>query len=122
MPQLKSEWFGSHICAYFHDQKETDIDEQMRPNHFIHGVKKNQFHIFAHYYGWKETDFYEQMTQNWRWQWYMEEPQLMSFWQKRNQMRRKKMIGKFEGSDDDFEDWQNNLSLGSTVITLGIMS
>ena len=62
MPPLKSEWFGSHICAYFHDQKETDIDEQMRQNHFIHGAKKNQFHIFAHHSGWKETDFYEQMS------------------------------------------------------------
>ena len=62
MPPLKSEWFGSHICAYFCDQKETDIDEEMRQNHFIHGAKQNQFHTFAHYYGWKETDFYEQMT------------------------------------------------------------
>ena len=62
MPPLKSEWFESHICAYFCDQNETDIDEQMRQNHFIDGAKQNQFHIFAHHYGWKESDFYEQMT------------------------------------------------------------
>ena len=43
IPPLKSEYFGSHICAHFRDQKETDIDEQMRQNHFIHGAKQNQF-------------------------------------------------------------------------------
>ena len=45
MPLLKSEWFGTHNHAYFCDQKENDIDEQMKQNHFIHGAKQNQFHI-----------------------------------------------------------------------------
>ena len=78
----------------------------MRRNHLIPVTKQNQFHSFAYSHGWKETDFYEQMTPNWRQELYIEEAQLISFLQKRNEKGRGyQMMAKFKASDDDFEDW-----------------
>ena len=77
---------GAHILHTIMMKKNQIL--MMRRNHLIPVTKQNQFHSFAYSHGWKETDFYEQMTPNWRQELYIEEAQLISFLQKRNEKGR----------------------------------